>query len=136
MLGYGTFGYVKEASWKGQKVAIKYIYNKKDFFKEAEQLSRVKHENIIGVYGTTLNVEKNDFGLILEFADGGNLFNCNYECFIIYNIIIYLYDFVIIFSFTCNKYAYSEIYIGSFHFLVPTMCSCCPLSTFIKYSSS
>ncbi|KAH9497522.1 Actin-2, variant 6 [Dermatophagoides farinae] len=69
MLGYGTFGYVKEASWKGQKVAIKYIYNKKDFFKEAEQLSRVKHENIIGVYGTTLNVEKNDFGLILEFAD-------------------------------------------------------------------
>ncbi|XP_046918399.2 mitogen-activated protein kinase kinase kinase 7 [Dermatophagoides farinae] len=75
MLGYGTFGYVKEASWKGQKVAIKYIYNKKDFFKEAEQLSRVKHENIIGVYGTTLNVEKNDFGLILEFADGGNLFN-------------------------------------------------------------
>ncbi|KAH9421435.1 Mitogen-activated protein kinase kinase kinase 7 [Dermatophagoides pteronyssinus] len=73
VLGVGTFGFVKEASWKEQKVAIKYFHLNNDFFKEAEQLSLVKHENIITVFGYTVSTEKN--GLILEFADGGNLYN-------------------------------------------------------------
>lgn len=58
-------------------VAIKHI-TKDEFEKEAEKLSRVKHENIIGFYGYTEFIDKNRFGLFLEYADCGNLYNCNY----------------------------------------------------------
>ncbi|UXI23048.1 hypothetical protein NH340_JMT08991 [Sarcoptes scabiei] len=73
-LGRGTYGYVQQAIWQGQKVAIKCL-SRAEFLKEAEKLSRVRHENIIGVYGFTFLDNKNDFGFILEFADGGNLYN-------------------------------------------------------------
>ena len=71
-LGSGNYGLVKKARWKETFVALKYL-KFDEFLNEAEQLSKIDHENIVTFYGYT-NFCK-DYSLIMEYADGGNLYS-------------------------------------------------------------
>lgn len=81
VVGKGTFGIVWKAHWNGTYVAVKHIDSeaeRKAFIKEAIQLSRVSHPNIIKLYGVCTKVA--NFCLVMEFAEGGSLYNvlhCN-----------------------------------------------------------
>lgn len=75
-VGEGSFGVVYKGVWRNQPVAIKNITRedeKKSFLIEVRQLSRVDHENIVKLYGAcTKGV---NFFLVMEYAEGGSLFN-------------------------------------------------------------
>lgn len=74
-VGQGTFGVVFKALWRGNFVAVKHISTeaeKKAFIIEAHQLSRVSHDNIVKLYGACT---KNPVCLVMEYADGGSLYN-------------------------------------------------------------
>lgn len=74
-MGKGSFGVVWKGKWKGQYVAIKYINSegeKKAFTIEVRQLSRVIHPNIVKLYGACT---KNPVCLVMEYAEGGSLYN-------------------------------------------------------------
>ncbi|KAH9408690.1 Mitogen-activated protein kinase kinase kinase 7 [Tyrophagus putrescentiae] len=70
LLGNGSFGYVKKARWKGQIVAVKFQMEATQFKTEAEQLAKISHENIITVYGHSIQNDNYD-GLILKICDFG-----------------------------------------------------------------
>ncbi|XP_075228054.1 mitogen-activated protein kinase kinase kinase 7-like isoform X2 [Lycorma delicatula] len=74
--GKGSFGVVWKGRWRGDFVAIKHIESeaeKKAFAVEVRQLSRVKHPNIVRLYGACTSL--NRFCLVMEFAEGGSLYN-------------------------------------------------------------
>ncbi|KAM3870860.1 mitogen-activated protein kinase kinase kinase 7-like [Diretmus argenteus] len=74
VVGRGTFGVVFKARWKEKDVAIKTIESeneRKAFFVELRQLSRVNHPNIVKLYGSC----SNPVCLVMEYAEGGSLYN-------------------------------------------------------------
>ncbi|CAB3990553.1 mitogen-activated kinase kinase kinase 7 isoform X3 [Paramuricea clavata] len=74
IVGRGAFGVVHKAKWRGNIVAAKTLEAENEqnaFTIEAQQMSRVKHQNIIKLYG----VVHNPICLIMEFAEGGSLYN-------------------------------------------------------------
>ncbi|XP_059592562.1 probable serine/threonine-protein kinase PBL28 [Vitis vinifera] len=74
-LGQGSAGQVfKGVLPSGQAVAIKHIYktNSHDSFtREVEGLSRIRHPNLVCLFGTC--VEDGDMYLVYEFCSAGNL---------------------------------------------------------------
>lgn len=74
-LGQGSAGQVfKGVLPSGQAVAIKHIYktNSRDSFtREVEGLSRIRHPNLVCLFGTC--VEDGDMYLVYEFCSAGNL---------------------------------------------------------------
>jgi mitogen-activated protein kinase kinase kinase 7 len=78
LLGKGSFGTVFRAVWhraEGEKeVAIKYFENemeKAEFHVERKQLARVRHPNIIGLYGACTDP---CILLVMEYAECGSLY--------------------------------------------------------------
>ncbi|XP_023161432.1 mitogen-activated protein kinase kinase kinase 7 [Drosophila hydei] len=75
-VGHGSYGVVCKAIWQNQLVAVKEFFasaEQKDIEKEVKQLSRVKHPNIIALYGICLAQQATY--LIMEYAEGGSLHN-------------------------------------------------------------
>lgn len=75
-MGEGSFGVVYKGSWRGNDVAVKNITSdadRKAFAVEVRQLSRVKHENIVKLYGACTKGPTTC--LVMEYAEGGSLFN-------------------------------------------------------------
>ncbi|CAM1154717.1 Uncharacterised protein r2_g4340 [Pycnogonum litorale] len=53
-VGKGAFGVVSKGQWRGKYVAVKMIESESErraFFVEVRQLSRVNHPNIVQLYG-------------------------------------------------------------------------------------
>lgn len=76
VIGKGSFGVVSRGRWQGKDVAIKLIETedeKKAFRVEVVQLARVKHPNIVELYGACTKADP--VCLVMEFAEGGSLFN-------------------------------------------------------------
>uniref|UniRef100_UPI00358E65D5 mitogen-activated protein kinase kinase kinase 7 isoform X3 n=1 Tax=Myxine glutinosa TaxID=7769 RepID=UPI00358E65D5 len=74
LVGRGAFGVVYRGKWRNIDVAIKEIDSeseRKTFLIELRQLSRVKHRNIVKLYGAC----RNPVCLVMEFAEGGSLYN-------------------------------------------------------------
>lgn len=74
VVGRGAFGVVHKSHWRGKIVAAKTVEGEneqKAFTIEAQQLSRVNHPNIIKLHG----VMHDPVCLIMEFAEGGSLYN-------------------------------------------------------------
>ena len=66
---------VKRAKWRGNNVAVKVIQTeaeKKAFMTELKQLSRVCHPNIVLLYGACT---ESPVCLVMEYAEGGSLYN-------------------------------------------------------------
>lgn len=64
-----------KGKWRGIYVAVKKIVSqdeKKAFTVEVRQLSRVNHENIVRLYGACT---KEPICLVMEYAEGGSLYN-------------------------------------------------------------
>ncbi|EDV95141.1 mitogen-activated protein kinase kinase kinase 7 [Drosophila grimshawi] len=75
-VGHGSFGVVSKAMWSNKLVAVKEFFasaEQKDIDKEVKQLSRVKHDNIIALYGICYAQQATY--LIMEYAEGGSLHN-------------------------------------------------------------
>ncbi|EDO47144.1 predicted protein, partial [Nematostella vectensis] len=76
-VGHGAFGVVYKARWREKFiVAVKTIESeaeKKAFIVEVQQLSRVSHRNIIKLYGAVTKHEP--VCLVMEYAEGGSLYN-------------------------------------------------------------
>ncbi|XP_046803485.1 mitogen-activated protein kinase kinase kinase 7-like isoform X2 [Lucilia cuprina] len=73
-VGRGTFGVVYKAVWRNFYVAVKEFDHKseeKPIVREIKQLSRVKHPNIIALFGISANQNSNY--IIMEYAEGGSL---------------------------------------------------------------
>lgn len=83
-IGSGASGIVKRGTWlKTTEVAVKVLKNipeftdKKDllaFYKEIETLSKLRHTNIVQMYGFCR--KENYVCLVTEFVRGGNLADC------------------------------------------------------------
>jgi hypothetical protein len=77
-VAYGSFADVYHCKWGNTVVALKYIRrnpktNKMDDIKlEAALCFKMRHGNIVTFFGLT-KLEKNFFGLVLEWADQGDL---------------------------------------------------------------
>ncbi|XP_044272362.1 mitogen-activated protein kinase kinase kinase 7-like [Tribolium madens] len=75
-VGEGSFGVVYKGIWRDAYVAVKNIVSENDkdaFIVEVRQLSRVKHENIVKLYGACTKAP--NICLVMEYAEGGSLFN-------------------------------------------------------------
>jgi mitogen-activated protein kinase kinase kinase 7 len=75
-VGEGSFGVVYKGIWRDTYVAVKNIVSENDkeaFIVEVRQLSRVKHENIVKLYGACTKAP--NICLVMEYAEGGSLFN-------------------------------------------------------------
>ena len=75
-VGEGSFGVVYKGIWRDAYVAVKNIVSENDkeaFIVEVRQLSRVKHENIVKLYGAC--TKPPNICLVMEYAEGGSLFN-------------------------------------------------------------
>ena len=76
IVGEGSFGVVSQGIWNEKLVAIKNITRdaeRKAFLVEVRQLSRVDHQNIVKLYGAC--TKGAHFFLVMEYAEGGSLFN-------------------------------------------------------------
>lgn len=63
---------MRRAFWRGEEIAVKlFDYFNKFAEREITHLARLKHENIIKVYGTSSDGE--DTYLLMEYVDGGSL---------------------------------------------------------------
>jgi len=84
VIGSGASGVVKRGTWlKTTEVAVKVLKNipeftdKKDllsFYKEIETLSKLRHSNIVQMYGFCR--KENYVCLVTEYVRGGNLADC------------------------------------------------------------
>lgn len=87
VVGEGSFGVVSKGIWQDKYVAVKTITRdaeKKAFLIEVRQLSRVEHENIVKLYGAcTKGVQ---FFLVMEYAEGGSLFNVLHKSRVAYTM--------------------------------------------------
>lgn len=62
--------------WRGTYVAVKHIQTEAErqaFAVEVRQLSRVRHENIVRLYGACTRGPNTC--LVMEYAEGGSLYN-------------------------------------------------------------
>jgi serine/threonine protein kinase len=73
-VAYGFFADVYECKWENKNVALKHLRTNKnnDFKLEAAFCSKLEHINIVTFYGLT-KLENNFVGIVLEWADQGNL---------------------------------------------------------------
>ena len=74
-LGSGSFGTVFKGRWRGVTVAVKQYKTREQidsFTVEVKQLSSVKHQNIVRLYGTS-SPSKIAAYLVMEYAEGGSL---------------------------------------------------------------
>lgn len=74
-MGKGSFGVVYRGRWRNNYVAVKHIdteAERKAFTVEVRQLSRVNHPNIVKLFGACTS---NPVCLVMEFAEGGSLYN-------------------------------------------------------------
>uniref|UniRef100_A0A914VEI0 Mitogen-activated protein kinase kinase kinase n=1 Tax=Plectus sambesii TaxID=2011161 RepID=A0A914VEI0_9BILA len=72
-IGRGTYGLVQKAIWQGKEVAVKLInteMERKAFQVELKQLQRVRHENIVKLYGACT---RSRICLVMEYMEGGSL---------------------------------------------------------------
>lgn len=79
VVGKGSFGVVWRGRWRETYVAVKDIDSeaeKKAFAVEVRQLSRVSHPNIVKLYGACT---KNPVCLVMEYAEGGSLYNGEFD---------------------------------------------------------
>lgn len=75
-VGHGSYGTVYKAEWRDRFVAVKKFEanaDQKAIETEVKQLSRVRHKNIIALYG--ISIEHKSKFLIMEYAEGGSLHN-------------------------------------------------------------
>jgi len=75
IVGQGSFGVVHRGLWRGIDVALKeYVSEsaKATFDYEKRLIARVRHENIIKVYGVCFT---NPLALVMEFAELGSLYD-------------------------------------------------------------
>lgn len=87
IVGEGSFGVVYKGIWNNTFVAVKNITReeeKKAFLIEVRQLSRVDHENIVKLYGAC--TKGAHFCLVMEYAEGGSLFNVLHRSNLYYTI--------------------------------------------------
>lgn len=78
VVGKGSFGVVHKGIWRGNNVAVKRIETeseRKALRVEVHQLSRVSHSNIVKLYGACLDEQQNPICLVMEYAEGGSLYN-------------------------------------------------------------
>ncbi|KNC87618.1 hypothetical protein SARC_00249 [Sphaeroforma arctica JP610] len=74
-IGRGAFGTVLLGMWKGRTIAIKKSRaGNEELLHEAEMLQKLKHVNIIAVYGIYLDSDSSPC-LVLEYCNRGNLFD-------------------------------------------------------------
>jgi len=76
VVGRGAFGIVHKAMWSGMQVAVKVMEGDeatKSLNKEVHQLSKLRHENIIRLYGVCS--QKPKVCLIMEYAENGSLYD-------------------------------------------------------------
>lgn len=81
-LGSGSFGTVFKGRWRGLNVAVKQFKTREEidsFSVEVKQLSRVKHPNIVKLYGAS-SPSRTAAYLIMEYAEGGSLNHLLHEC--------------------------------------------------------
>lgn len=81
-LGSGSFGTVFKGRWRSHNVAVKQFKTREEidsFSVEVKQLSRVKHPNIVKLYGAS-SPSKSAAYLIMEYAEGGSLNHLLHEC--------------------------------------------------------
>lgn len=74
---------VRRGKWKNITVAVKEIHTKDEiatFTKEVETLSRVHHPNIVQLFGASI---KEPCCLVMEYADGGSLYDGQYHFLIL-----------------------------------------------------
>lgn len=57
-------------------MAVKFQMEATQFKTEAEQLAKISHENIITVYGHS--IQNDNYVIVMEFAKGGALAACKY----------------------------------------------------------
>ncbi|KAF0458585.1 kinase-like protein [Gigaspora margarita] len=81
-IGEGYFGTVYKSKWKDRSVALKCLkFDTKPGEKELQQFVRElqllqkisRHPNIIEFYGVTKNPSEEEYKIILQFAEDGNL---------------------------------------------------------------
>ena len=78
-LGRGGFGVVCEALWQGTRVAIKQLIGQltpallNEFQRETEVHARLRHTNIITLYGVCIEPMK--YALVMEFMARGSLYD-------------------------------------------------------------
>lgn len=80
-LGSGSFGTVYKGRWRGRHVAVKQFKTREEidsFLIEVEQLSCIKHQNIVTLYGASALAET--AYLIMEYAEGGSLNHLLHKC--------------------------------------------------------
>jgi len=93
-MGIGSFGEVYVASFRGQEVAIKELKREaikngvNEFLNESIILRRMKHPNIINLYGIctdrainckNLSERENFYCLVMEYGSKGSLHNLIHE---------------------------------------------------------
>lgn len=80
VVGKGSFGVVHKGIWRGIHVAVKSIETEAERQAskiEIHQLSRVSHKNIVKLYGACIDQQLNPKCLVMEYAEGGSLYNGN-----------------------------------------------------------
>ena len=81
-LGSGSFGTVYKGRWRSLDVAVKHFKTREEidsFSVEVKQLSRVRHPNIVKLYGAS-SPSKTAAYLIMEYAEGGSLSHLLHDC--------------------------------------------------------
>jgi len=53
----------------------------KAFERERYYLSLVSHQNIVEFYGSTFNPSTSNHGLVMEYAECGTLYECEFNLF-------------------------------------------------------
>ncbi|XP_028134200.1 mitogen-activated protein kinase kinase kinase 7 isoform X1 [Diabrotica virgifera virgifera] len=99
IVGEGSFGVVYKGIWNNAYVAVKNITReeeKKAFLVEVRQLSRVYHENIVRLYGAC--TKGMHFCLVMEYAEGGSLFNVLHR-----SDLCYTFAHAISWAYQCSK---------------------------------
>ncbi|KAH8316049.1 hypothetical protein KR074_010519, partial [Drosophila pseudoananassae] len=73
-IGGGSYGQVFKADWRNLRIAVKrlnYGVEAEVIDREINQLSKVRHQNIIELYGVSLHDDL--YHLLVEYMDGGSL---------------------------------------------------------------
>ncbi|XP_022196035.1 mitogen-activated protein kinase kinase kinase 7 [Nilaparvata lugens] len=77
VIGRGSFGEVRRCMWRGKIVAVKYIDSEVEKLTpvaaEVRQLSRVRHSNIVTLYGACSDGQR--ICLVMEYAECGSLYD-------------------------------------------------------------